>query len=402
MKLSAMDVYISGTFDGKCQQDFMLLEYGLRNFLSFKEGASVSFRLDANVPARISMNLPAAAVMCVKGANGSGKTHLLKALAFVASFVSSSFSTDPDAPVPVAPFFANPEPSAFFVEFLIGEASFRYELDVTAAGVVREALFKTSKRRTLVFERTQSGVKAVARLRVLESVKVRRNASVLSAAYHHEIDELIPVHAFFKNIHFNVGSSGVRESQFVDLHKVAQVLNEHEDVRGYAEQFLRECDIGITRLQIASEEGSDGQRRFFPVFIHEVDGQECPVKPATEPAGTKQIFRMMLPIAAVVAAGSVLLLDEFDLYLHPHLLPKLLGLFLHQKAAGGPVAQLLFSTHHNDVMDLCGRYRTTLVNKDDNQSYAYRLDKIPGDVIRNDRTLVAPYNDRKIGGVPRV
>lgn len=380
----------------------MLLEYGLRNFLSFKEGASVSFRLDANVPPRISLNLPAATVMCVKGANGSGKTHLLKGLAFLASFVSASFSSDPDAEIPVAPFFSDPEPSSFYVDFQIDDATYRYELDVTASGVAREALFKASRRKTLVFERTQEGVRAVARLKVLESVKVRRNASVISAAYHHQIEELVPVHAFFKNIHFNVGSSGTRESLFMDIYKVAQLLNEHEDVRAYVEQFLQECDVGITRLQIASEEGSDGKRRFFPVFIHEVEGQECQVMPATESAGTKQIFRLMLPIAAVVASGSVLVLDELDLYLHPHLLPKLLGLFLQAKAPGEPVAQLLFSTHHNDVMDLCGRYRTTLVNKDNNQSYTYRLDEIPGDVIRNDRSLVPPYNDRKIGGVPRL
>ena len=397
-----MEYYTSATSDGNRQQDSMLLEYGLRNFLSFKEGATVNFRLDANVPPRISLDLPAATVMCIKGANGSGKTHLLKGLAFLASFASSSFSTDPDADIPVAPFFSSPEASAFFAEFQVADTRYRYELDVHASGVAREALYKASKRRTLVFERTADGVRAIARLKALETMKVRRNASVVSAAYHHQIDELLPVHTFFKNIHFNVGSSGTRESLFMDLHKVAQLLSEHDDVRGYVEQFLQDCDIGITRLQISSEEGSDGQRRFFPVFIHEVDGQPCAVMPATESAGTKQIFRLMLPIAAVVASGSVLILDELDLYLHPHLLPRLLGLFLQTKAPGDPIAQLLFSTHHSEVMDLCGRYRTTFVNKDNNQSYAYRLDEIPGDLLRNDRSLVAPYNDRKIGGVPRL
>lgn len=380
----------------------MLLEYGLKNFLCFREGASVSFRLDDNVPERVSMGLAAATVMCVKGANGSGKTHLLKGLAFLASFASTSFTTDPDAPIPVAPFFSNSEPCAFFADFQIGDAVYSYELDVTTTGVVRESLHKSSKRKTLVFERHQDTVKAVARLKVLEGMKVRRNASLISMAYHHQIEELAPIHAFFKNIHFNVGSSGTRESLFLDIHKVAQVLSEHDDVRAYVEQFLKDCDIGITRLQIASEEGSDGERRHFPVFMHEVDGKEHPVRPATESAGTKQIFRLMLPIAAVVASGSVLILDELDLYLHPHLLPKLLGLFLDAKTATERPAQLLFSTHHSEVMDLCGRYRTTLVNKDGNQSYAYRLDEIPGDVIRNDRTLVTPYNDRKIGGVPRL
>ena len=74
----------------------------------------------------------------------------------------------------------------------------------------------------------------------------------------------------------------------------------------------------------------------------------------------------------------------------------MLGLFLQETAPGEPVARLLFSTHHNDLMDLCGRFRTTLVNKDNNQS------EIPDDVIRNDRLLVPPCNDRRFGGVPRL
>ncbi|MFT2675306.1 AAA family ATPase, partial [Escherichia coli] len=67
----------------------MLLEFGFKNFLSFKEGTSVSFKLDSKTPETVRSGRDFATVMCVKGANGSGKTHLLKALAFVGSFASS-------------------------------------------------------------------------------------------------------------------------------------------------------------------------------------------------------------------------------------------------------------------------------------------------------------------------
>jgi AAA15 family ATPase/GTPase len=381
----------------------MLLEYGLRNYLSFKEGASVSFRLDGNVPERMSLGLPFATLMCVKGANGSGKTHLLKALAFVASFAAHSFETNPSAEIPVEPFFASSEPSSFYVDFSLEGVTYTYELEVTSTGVVREALFKTKQRKTLLFERDQEVVRAGgARLKTLESMKVRRNASVIATAYHHQIDDLLPVYRFFDNFRFNVNSSGVREAAIVDIYAVSQIMNEHEAVREHVEKFLQTCDIGITRLQIASEEGSDGKRRFFPVFIHDVDGIERAVPAATESQGTKQIVRLLLPIFTASATGSVLILDELDLYIHPHLLPTLLAPFLIPRGASEPAGQLLFSTHQSEVMDLCGRYRTTLVNKENNQSFAYRLDEVPGDVIRNDRTLVTPYNDRKIGGVPRL
>ena len=351
----------------------MLLEYGLRNFLSFKERTSVSFRLDTNAMSRTSPDRPATTVMCVKGENGSGKTHLLKALAFVASFATTSFSSEPDAEIPVTPFFSDRGPSSFFADFKVEETTYRYEIDVDAVGVVREALLKARDAKELVFERIQDGVEAVGRLKILERIRMRRNASVISTAYHHQIDELVPVHAFFRSIHSNVSANGSREAPFADIHEVAQFLSEHDDVRSYVEQFLKECDLGIKRLQIASEHRADGRRRFYPVFIHEVLGLECQVMPATASSGTMQLFRLMLPIAAMVTSGGVLVVDELYQHLHPHLLPKLLGLF---QAADGPVAQLLFSTHCSDVMELCGHGRTTLVSKDNNQSCAYR----PGEI----------------------
>jgi hypothetical protein len=53
-------------------------------------------------------------------------------------------------------------------------------------------------------------------------------------------------------------------------------------------------------------------------------------------------------------------------------------------------------------MDFLGRYRTILVNKENNESYGYRLDEISGDIIRNDRPISPAYNAGKIGGVPHV
>jgi len=49
-----------------------------------------------------------------------------------------------------------------------------------------------------------------------------------------------------------------------------------------------------------------------------------------------------------------------------------------------------------------GKYRTFLVNKTDNESFGYRLDEIPGEMLRNDRSITPIYNAGKIGGIPRI
>ena len=65
-------------------------------------------------------------------------------------------------------------------------------------------------------------------------------------------------------------------------------------------------------------------------------------------------------------------------------------------------AQLLFTTHSLEIIDITGRYRTYLVNKDENVSFAFRLDEVPGDMLRNDRSLIPAYREGRIGGVPRL
>lgn len=95
------------------------------------------------------------------------------------------------------------------------------------------------------------------------------------------------------------------------------------------------------------------------------------------------------------------MLDEFDIYLHPLILPALLNLFIDEKF-NKKNSQLIFTTHNSQIMDIIGKYRTVLLNKEDGESYGYRLDEIRGDLVRNDRPISPIYNSGKIGGVPKI
>ena len=105
--------------------------------------------------------------------------------------------------------------------------------------------------------------------------------------------------------------------------------------------------------------------------------------------------------ALAARVGGVLCLDEFDINLHPYILPVLVNLFLDPETNVGQ-GQFIFTTHNNEILDDLGRYRTYIVDKDDNQSYCYRLDEIPGDILRNDRPITTVYRQGKIGGIPRL
>jgi uncharacterized protein len=380
----------------------MLLAYGLKNFLSFKEGVTVSFELDANCPESVAQGRTFSTLMCIKGANGSGKTQLLKGIAFLADFAVRSFAREPDEDVMIDPFFGDSQPSEFFAEFGIGSSVYRYELALTSKGVRQEVLYRTIAKRVKLFERLGDTMEYTTKaFSGLKSMRLRTNASIISIAHQYEIKELEPIHKFFRSFISNVGYDGLRERSFLSLNVVSEMFAKRPDFLSFAVEFIRECDIGIADIEIVETELPDERKRYSPVFLHSVEGKNVPVAAATESSGTKQLFRNLFAYKLALSSGGILALDEFDIYLHPHILPKLVNLFMDSEK-NTKSAQLIFTTHNLEIIDISGRYRTILVNKDDNVSYAFRLDDVPGDLLRNDRSLIPSYREGRIGGVPRL
>jgi AAA15 family ATPase/GTPase len=361
----------------------------------------MSFRLDANCPVEISNGLQFTPVMCVKGANASGKTQLLKALAFLEDFCADSFNTEPDSAISLVSFFDSPDPTEFYIEFSLNDYCYRYELSVTDKEVKREALYRTKSRKALLFERV--GNEIVKSLKVLNSLKnivFRSNASVLSTVRQHKIEneDLRSIWSFFKLIQTNVSFAGLRESQR-DLHIVSKYLNEHKNIFDLVKKFICECDTGVVDIEIITIADPDKETRYSPVFIHEHEGENKPVFAMVESSGTKALYRNLASYFLALQYGGIVVADEIDINLHPFLLTKIVDLFLDE--ATNPLgAQLIFSTHNTEVLDQLGRYRTYLVNKVNNESFGYRLDEIPGDLVRNDRPISPAYRSGKIGGIP--
>jgi AAA15 family ATPase/GTPase len=382
----------------------VLLEFGLENFFSFREGVSISFKLDSNCPANISQGKNFTTVIGIKGANGSGKTHVLKGLAFLVHFCASSFSTKPEDAIGVDTFFDNDQPSELYAEFSINGIAYRYELSVTNTEVKRECIYKKNKKQIKILERINNELvektRAFARL---DAIKLRKNASIISTAHQYGFEELGEIYDFFASCMSNVTYSGLNETPH-NIYGVSKFLNENEEILKFVKSFIAECDAGISEIEIIEVKGKDdkeGVVQFAPHFVHEVDGEFHHVTQLTESSGTKALFRNLPSYKLVLDRGSVLILDEFDTHLHPHILPKLVQLFLNPKS-NPKSAQLLFSTHDAEILNHLGRYRTYLVNKEKNESFAYRLDEIPGDILRNDRPILPAYNEGKIGGIPRL
>jgi hypothetical protein len=380
----------------------VLLEFGLKNFFCFKEGVSISFRLDSKCPANISLGRDFATVLGIKGANGSGKTHILKGLAFLCNFCTDSFSNKPDGRIGIEAFYYNEQPTDFYAEFSIHEVTYRYELSLTDKEVTRECIYRTKGKKVKILERLSNElVSRTKEFAQFDSIKLRKNASIISTAHQYEFNELNDVYDFFNFAISNVSYTGMQETPS-DINAVSEFLKNNKNILKFVNGFIAKCDTGISKIEIVEIKKEDGGKpEYAPVFVHEVNGKPRAVTHFTESSGTKALFRELPSYELVLKTGGLLVLDEFDNHLHPHILPILLDLFLNPKT-NKTNAQIIFSTHDSEILNFLGRYRTYLVNKDKNESFAYRLDEIPGDILRNDRPILPVYTEGKIGGVPKL
>jgi AAA15 family ATPase/GTPase len=380
----------------------MLHYVSFRNFCSFREGATLSFQLDRKVPAGISSKKGIATVLAIKGANASGKTHALKVLPFLASFCARSFDQEPESRIPLSSFFDNQDPSEFEVEFTQKGMLYVYRLICTDKRVISETIFRrTNARKTKIIERKDNEIKfATKEFAEIAKIKIRSNASLIATSHQYEIAAIKPIRDFFSRTLANVAFAGFKE-KFATLEFTAKYLNEHQELLAPISKFISDCDTGISKIDIHKGKNNKGEDAFFPIFWHEWEGKEKPITEFEESSGTKYLVTLLPQVFLTLKAGAILVLDELDMHMHPLLVRKIISQFTDPET-NPHHAQLLCSTHDSDVLDQLGKYRVYLVNKHDNESFLYRLDEVPGEMIRNDRSIIPLYKDGKIGGVPRV
>ena len=254
---------------------------------------------------------------------------------------------------------------------------------------------------TTVFERKDMELASyINEYSDLKQVKIRSNASILSTAYQYQSESIKPVYDFFEAVLVNVNWLG-RTNVYADYRIISEYYKDNKDVLRTAIKIIKECDLGISDIKIHRLEEENGNSLFYPVFKHDVEAKNNKLLFHSQSLGTQTLFRSIPLYISALQNGGILVMDEFDTDFHPHMLSKIVQYFDNEDF-NSKNAQMIFSTHNTDIIDYMGKYRTVLINKDSSESYGYRLDEIPGDIIRNDRPIAPVYNSGKIGGVPRI
>lgn len=381
----------------------MLLGYGAKNCWCFKDWIDINLRLNGYVPKDVSDNRNYSLILGFEGANASGKTSALKVFAFIADFIKNSFIYTPESFILYDTFFNNNEPSEFYVEFTDSdELEYRYEAVLQKDHVIKETLFLIKSTVEEILLQRDNNEVSVNHLYDNESkIILRKNASIISTLHQYAIQEIEPIFNFFNKHTINVTYTGLRYEIRRDVPAISEVYFHNPEALNFSKQLIKMFDTGISDITISFREDEKNKKIYFPIFFHDVDNSNSKLGIDSESTGTRALYINLLYYYENLKSGGVLILDEFDINLHPDILPYLINLFI-KRDSNPNNAQMIFTSLNPDVLDILGKYRTYLFEKENGESFCYRLDEPETNILRNDRSVSAPYKRHLLGGYPKI
>ena len=325
------------------------------------------------------------------GGNATGKSAVLDALRYVFSAIRlSATSWQASKSVHRAPFLldatARTSPSTYELNFVHDGRRHAYGFEVDAEGVRREWLrdVPNSRWRTLL-ERDRDEAILTFHAGLGGRIAVTARELVLSRAL---LLGDTPLHAVAEDLVTHFDAVLVKDShREARLRDIADSLAEKTITFADLEVLLQVADIGVVKVNIEetnipehvrrailkfrrdlregeAEESSDStddkpeeldqdeleQVIRHLVFTHRGTAEECPTFSIQEESdGTIAWLATAVPAVETLRKGGLLVVDEIDASLHPHLLEVLLEAFA-DPGVNAKHAQLIFSSHESYIL----------------------------------------------------
>lgn len=427
----------------------MIQELKIQNFLSFKDEVVLNFEATKDTFAEdyqvveVAKDVRLLRFAMVYGANASGKTNLLKAIDFLHHFWFEK-PDDMDEETGTIPFKldkATPnQPSRFELIFYVDSTKYWYQLQLDEKQVYLEKLlYYKSVQPTLLFERelkeeqsvitfNPAAVKISSVAKEKISVECLKNMSFFAARdkVNVSIPDIDAAKDWMKN---NILPIVVPRSIMFEYAE-EQMLNDKE-LKSYLMDFVQAADFNIVEVNTQtekkempqevvdfllngnklSEQEKEELRKDHYVsrpktdFIHLVrNGQEeerYSLPEELQSDGTRRMFGIETAIYEAVKKDEIMIIDEMECSLHPHLLKFILLNYLRRKSR----AQLLITTHYdpllNEIDEIIRKDSVWFTEKEKSgHTVLYPLTEFRG--LNRLSSIQKAYNLGNFGAIPEI
>lgn len=367
----------------------MIIEFSTKNFRSFRELATLSLEAESLKTGKSGListefKVELLPVSGIFGHNASGKSNLIKALAYMQwAMLNSDYLNQPTTKFPLLqPFLLNAEsykePSFFQIVLWDPEnkAEYRYGFEITTENVVSEWLeavtkVKKNRRRRMIFlrkgqefpELDDSVKDSVGHL--VNNVRPTALALTVFAQFADPVSS--QVINLMNRPNFLIFDSGAADPMGYAM----QQYHEKPEFALRVLQLLKKMDLSIQDLKVIREPFTEAHLKTIPnelkslfnlpgdlfraVTTHKMYGSS-EKNPTVEfdfnnqeSFGTRRLFVLMTLLVQILDNGGIFVLDELGSSIHPFMSREIVTLFQnHDTNPKG--AQLIFCSHETYLL----------------------------------------------------
>lgn len=367
----------------------MIIEFSTKNFRSFKELVTLSLEAESLKTGKeglISTEFKTALLPAIGvfGHNASGKSNLIKALAYMQwAMLNSDYLNQPTTKFPfLQPFLLNVEssnePSFFQIVLWDSEnkTEYRYGFEINSEKVVSEWLETTTKvkknrRRRMIFLRKgqefpevdDSVENSVGHL--IHNVRPTALALTVFAQFADPISSQVV--KLVNHPNFRIFDGGSADPMRYAL----QQYHENPEQALKVLKLLKKLDLSIQDLKVIREPFTEAHLKIIPhelkslfnqpndlfraVTLHKMYGSSEKNRHIEfdfnnqESFGTRRLFVLMTLIVQIFDVGGIFVLDELGSSIHPFMSREIISLFQnHETNPKG--AQLIFCSHETYLL----------------------------------------------------
>ncbi len=401
----------------------MLIEFSVKNFLSFKDKATLSMEkgngnenIDNIIFNDITDLVKNAAIY---GANASGKSNILKAFTCAILMIRNSNLMSVGEKWPfIKPFLfdeiSKNKPSEFEFIFITNNVKYKYFFSADQNRIYEESLdIYNSQKPTNIFTRKDANIYEFSNDKnKLASLAANNteNKLFLSTATTWNYEKTKDAFLWFtKAIDTYDSFNKIMDKDLIDY-------SENEELKKFSLKLLKEADILIKSISVNYEEkeveGTIANMPVIPIvkkvdieLEHEVVDKDnnthtYKLNFKDESSGTKVLFAFAPFLKRAFEETKVIIVDELEKSMHPKIVEFIVKLF-NNKDINKVNSQLIFTTHATNLLNLeiLRRDQIWFVEKNpkNGNSELYPLDSFS---VRKDENIQKGYINGRYGAVP--